>query len=154
MAEVAPFGIQATIVEPGVGRTSIFEAGRLVKAPELDAYTSSPARLRTKSLESGGYVPPGDPFKMMQAVIDSVDLVEAPGRLVLGSDAYHGIRAVLTQRLAALEAQKEVAFSTDADHSLGVCNSAFTPTRSRPIGSLWSFQKICVFYDTAGIVYT
>jgi hypothetical protein len=54
---------------------------------------------------------------MMQAVIDSVDLVEAPARLVLGSDAYHGIQAVLMQRLAALEAQKEVAFSTDAELS-------------------------------------
>lgn len=117
MAEVAPFGIQATIVEPGGGRTSIFDAARLVKAPELNAYESSPARLRTKSLESGSYVPPGDPFKMMQAVIDSVDLREAAKRLVLGSDAYHGIHAVLTQRLAALEAQKEVAFSTDADPS-------------------------------------
>jgi hypothetical protein len=73
--------------------------------------------LRTKSLESGSYVPLGDPFKLMQAVIDSMDSVEAPGRLVLGSDAYHGIRAVLTQRLTALEAQKEVAFSTDADLS-------------------------------------
>lgn len=114
ITEVAPFGIQATIVEPGGGRTSIFDAGRLVKAPELDAYKSSPARLRTMPLESGSYVPPGDPFKMMQAVIDSVDLPEAPRRLVLGSDAYHGIRAVLTQRLAALEAQKELAFSTDA----------------------------------------
>jgi hypothetical protein len=54
---------------------------------------------------------------MMQAVIDSVDLREAPKRLVLGSDAYNGIHAVLTQRLAALEAQKEIAFSTDADRS-------------------------------------
>jgi NAD(P)-dependent dehydrogenase (short-subunit alcohol dehydrogenase family) len=117
ITEVAPFGIQATIVEPGGGRTSIFDASRLIKAPELNAYKSSPARLRKESLESGSYVPPGDPFKMMQAVIDSVDLVEAPRRLVLGSDAYHGIRAALTQRLAALEAQKEVAFSTDADLS-------------------------------------
>jgi NAD(P)-dependent dehydrogenase (short-subunit alcohol dehydrogenase family) len=117
ITEVAPFGIQATIVEPGGGRTSIFNAGRLIKAPELDAYKGSPARLRKESLESGSYVPPGDPLKMMQAVIDSVDLVEAPRRLVLGSDAYQGIRAVLTQRLAALEAQKEVAFSTDAERS-------------------------------------
>ncbi len=115
ITEVAPFGIQATIVEPGGGRTAIFNAGRLIKAPELDVYKSSPARLRKESLESGSYVPPGDPFKMMQAVIDSADLVEVPRRLVSGSDAYQGILAVLTQRLAALEAQKEVAFSTDAE---------------------------------------
>jgi hypothetical protein len=52
---------------------------------------------------------------MMQAVIDSVDQAEAPRRLVLGSDAYTAIHDVLTKRLAALEGQKEVAFSTDVD---------------------------------------
>jgi hypothetical protein len=52
---------------------------------------------------------------MMQAVIDSVDLTEAPKRLVLGSDAYSAIHEMLTKRLAALEAQKQIALSTDAD---------------------------------------
>jgi hypothetical protein len=52
---------------------------------------------------------------MMQAVIDSVDLAEAPKRLVLGSDAYSAIHEALTKRLTALEAQKQIALSTDAD---------------------------------------
>lgn len=63
----------------------------------------------------GAYVPPGDPVRMMQAAIDSVESAEAPRRLVLGHDAYNGIHDVLTKRLMALEAQKAVAFSTDAD---------------------------------------
>ena len=66
-------------------------------------------------MESGTYLPPGDPIKMMQAVIDSVDLAEAPKRLALGSDAYPAIHEVLTKRLAVLEAQKQIALSMDAD---------------------------------------
>ncbi len=113
--ELAPFHIQTTIVEPGGGRTSIFEAGRLQHAPTLAAYEGTPARQTGTFLGSGKYLPPGDPTKMMQAVLDSVDQAEAPKRLVLGRDAYSGIHDVLTKRLAALEAQKDVAFSTDVD---------------------------------------
>ncbi len=113
--EVAPFGIQITLVEPGGGRTSIFDAGRLVHAPALADYADTPARETGKFLQSGAYVPPGDPVKMMQAAIDSVELTEAPRRLVLGSDAYNGIHDVLTTRLSALENQKSTALSTDAD---------------------------------------
>ena len=75
----------------------------------------TPARQFGEFLASGTYIPPGDPVKMMQAMIDSVDLAVAPKRLVLGSDAYSPIHEVLTKRLAALEAQKEIALSTDAD---------------------------------------
>jgi NAD(P)-dependent dehydrogenase (short-subunit alcohol dehydrogenase family) len=113
--ELAPFHIQTTIVEPGGGRTSIFDQDRLLRAPALSAYEGTPARQTGTFLASGNYIPPGDPTRMMQAVINSVDQAEAPKRLVLGSDAYTGIHDVLTKRLAALEAQKDVAFSTDAE---------------------------------------
>ena len=113
--ELAPFRIQTTIVEPGGGRTSIFDEGRLLLAPTLAAYEGTPARQTGTFLGSGNYIPPGDPTRMMQAVINSVDLAEAPKRLVLGSDAYTEIHDVLTKRLAALEAQKDIAFATDAE---------------------------------------
>ena len=79
--ELAPFDIQITIVEPGGGRTSIFDAGRLVHSPMLPAYAGTPARQTGDFLQSGTYVPPGDPNKMMQAVIDSMDLPQVPKRL-------------------------------------------------------------------------
>jgi hypothetical protein len=48
-------------------------------------------------------------------MIDSVARSPAPKRLALGSDAYTQIRAALIDRIAALDAQKEIAFSTDVD---------------------------------------
>jgi hypothetical protein len=50
---------------------------------------------------------------MVKIMIDSVDQNPAPKRIALGSDSYTAIHKALTERLAALEAQKHLAFSTD-----------------------------------------
>jgi hypothetical protein len=47
-------------------------------------------------------------------MIASVDEVPAPRRMALGSDAYTVMHKQLSERLAALEGQKDVAISTDA----------------------------------------
>jgi hypothetical protein len=52
---------------------------------------------------------------MLQAMTDAVARYPAPRRLTLGRDAYARVRAGLAERLAALEAQKDVAFSTGID---------------------------------------
>ncbi|GIN09653.1 hypothetical protein J1TS1_37980 [Shouchella clausii] len=57
----------------------------------------------------------GDPDKMAQQIIGRVNQGEGPLRMALGSDAYDQIRTALLDRLAALEAQKELAYSTDSD---------------------------------------
>ena len=56
-----------------------------------------------------------DPDNMAQQIIQRVDQGDGPIRMALGSDAYKQIRASLLDRLAALEEQKELAYSTDAD---------------------------------------
>ena len=57
----------------------------------------------------------GDPQKTVQAIIDSVEINPAPRRLALGRDAYTDMRSALAARLEALDAQKDVALSTEAD---------------------------------------
>jgi NAD(P)-dependent dehydrogenase (short-subunit alcohol dehydrogenase family) len=112
--EIAPFGIEATLVEPGGARTE-FGLGSMVVGPPLDAYRTAPFSQRRKILAEGTHNPIGDPDKMVRAMIASVDLSPAPLRLTLGSDAYRLMHAALSDRLARLEAQKPLAFSTDAD---------------------------------------
>jgi hypothetical protein len=58
-------------------------------------------------------LPPGDPARMAKVIIDSVDQNPAPKRIALGNDAYGAIHKALTDRLSALEAQRELALSTD-----------------------------------------
>jgi hypothetical protein len=50
---------------------------------------------------------------MVKIMIDSVDQNPAPKRIALGSDAYTVMHKQLSERLATLEAQKDLAFSTD-----------------------------------------
>jgi len=111
-AEVAPFGIGVTIVEPGGARTE-FRYGSSVLAPKLDAYEISRASRIRGILTERTAQSIGDPAKMASVMIDSVDQEPAPLRLALGSDAYTAIVGALTDRLAAVQAQRDVAFSTD-----------------------------------------
>lgn len=111
--EVAPFGIEFTIVEPGPAKTNF--GGGLAMAPTLAAYEHTPAGEVRRAVASGTFPLPGDPTKMVQAMLDSADRHPAPKRLVLGSRAYAQIRAALLDRLARLDAQKDLAFSTDID---------------------------------------
>jgi NAD(P)-dependent dehydrogenase (short-subunit alcohol dehydrogenase family) len=113
--EVAPFGIEVTLVEPGASRTnfasSSADAGQL-----LDVYDQTPVGDFRRMVASAGLAMfPGDPRKVASAIIASADQSPAPKRLTLGSDAYALIHAALRERLADLEAQKELAHSTDVN---------------------------------------
>jgi NAD(P)-dependent dehydrogenase (short-subunit alcohol dehydrogenase family) len=112
MQDIAPFNIGVTLVEPGGARTQ-FAFGSARLGPKLDVYNDTPAGHTRRIVEDGSRVPPGDPAKVARAMIDSVDQTPAPKRLALGSDAYTMIHKALTERLAALEAQKDLASSTD-----------------------------------------
>lgn len=56
---------------------------------------------------------PGDPVKMAQRIIESVDVEPAPLRMVLGSQALKATIARLKERIADYETQMELAASTD-----------------------------------------
>ena len=111
--EVAPFNITFTIVQPGPTATG-FREGLVQPEQTMEAYDETPVGAMRRSLNSGaGLARPGDVDKMVQAMIDSVDQTPAPMRLALGSGPYNRIKAALTERLQALEAQKEIALSSD-----------------------------------------
>jgi NAD(P)-dependent dehydrogenase (short-subunit alcohol dehydrogenase family) len=115
-AELAPFGIGVTIVEPGVSRTNFGAGGSVLGAP-LPEYADGPSGQLRRMLS--GELPalpaPGDPAKIAAAIIASADQAEPPLRLTLGSDAYEQATVALRNRLEALEAGRDLAYSTDAD---------------------------------------
>ena len=108
--EIAPFGIQTTLVEPGTIRTDFGASGIL--SPELEAYREGPAGMLRK-LATRGYPAPGDPAKMAKAIVETFEAQVAPPRLALGEDAYGYIKAALTGRLDQLETYKNL--TTDCD---------------------------------------
>ncbi|MGP3756747.1 SDR family oxidoreductase [Streptomyces sp. IBSNAI001] len=112
-AEVAPFGIEVTIVEPGGARTS-FAGSSLRLSEPLSAYDDTPAAA-VRVFKDIAVPVPGDPVKVAARIIDSASREPAPMRLVLGSDCYQGATAALRRRLAQIEPQQAGAASTDAD---------------------------------------
>ncbi len=90
-----------------------FGAGSMVAAAPMQIYDKTVVGDFRRAFASGQVRNVGDPRKMAQAIIDSVYSNPAPRRLTLGSDAYAMIRAALVDRLAALDAQRAIAHSTD-----------------------------------------
>ncbi|MBD8563856.1 SDR family oxidoreductase [Oxalobacteraceae sp. CFBP 8763] len=109
--EVAPFGIEFTLAEPGPTPTN-FAAG-LDTAPAMADYDVTPSGAVRRALADGSFKLSGDPVQMVRSMIDSADQSPAPRRIALGSTAYRSIHAALTDRLARLEAQQAIALNAD-----------------------------------------
>ncbi len=113
--EIAGFGIEVTLVEPGASRTNFGTSSAAFGRP-MEVYEQSAVGEFRRMVASAGLgMFRGDPRKVAQAIIKSSDQSPAPRRLTLGSDAYAFVHDALTRRLAALEAQKDLAHSTDVD---------------------------------------
>jgi NAD(P)-dependent dehydrogenase (short-subunit alcohol dehydrogenase family) len=117
--ELAPFGIDTTLVEPGGARTNFnrnlamaepiaaYQDGILGQIRGMLADDVDPDIVRVAA--------PGDPAKIAAAIADSVEISPAPRRIVLGGNAYEQITSALRQQLADLQAQRDLAYRTDAD---------------------------------------
>lgn len=121
-AEVAPFNVQITLVEPGGIRTR-FVSGNGAFGADMPAYHNTPVDQITHYIkgdlpeaDSNNYLKmiAGDPRKMAHQIINRVEVGGGALRMTLGSDAYKKIHTALSDRLRALDDQKDLAESTDA----------------------------------------
>ena len=108
--EVAQFNIGVTMVEPGGARTE-FRYGSAKVAKLMPEYESCHGFLNMLDASKG--LAPGDPVKMAERIIESVDKIPAPLRMVLGSQALDATITRLKERVADYETQTELAASTD-----------------------------------------
>ncbi|EOC0208591.1 SDR family oxidoreductase [Cronobacter dublinensis] len=109
--EVAAFGIDFLLVEPGPTATT-FAAG-LDIADALPVYNDTDAGNLRNALTRGEFAIKGDARKCVAAIIAAAGAANPPLRLPLGSTAYQNIETALSQRLDALRAMKNVAYSAD-----------------------------------------
>lgn len=111
--EVAPFGIEFTIAEPGPAKTGL--GAGLVSPPALPAYEATPVGDVRRAVETGSFKLIGDAAKIAAAMIASAERSPAPRRVVMGRTSYVAIRAALENRIVELDTQKELALSTDSN---------------------------------------
>ncbi|MBY3157724.1 SDR family oxidoreductase [Rhizobium laguerreae] len=109
--EVAPFGIDFIIAEPGPTGTNF--GANLVRAKPMDAYDETPAGAVRRAISDGSFEIKGDAARTVAAIISAAESETPSLRLALGSTAYSSISEALSVRLAALEAQRGVANSAD-----------------------------------------
>lgn len=108
--EVSDFDVHLTLVEPGGTRTGFGSA--LQFTPETVPYRENAVGRTRRYLEAADdSVFTGDPVKVAAAIYDTTRDPAPPLRLALGSDTYEAVDAALTERLAALRAQKDLAAS-------------------------------------------
>lgn len=108
--EVAKYNIGITIVEPGGARTE-FRYGSAHVANLMPEYDHVHGFLNMLDPSKG--LAPGDPVKMAERMIESVDKEPAPLRMVLGSQALNATIQRLEERVADYKTQTELAASTD-----------------------------------------
>lgn len=110
--EVAPFGIDAVIVEPGPTRTRF--SANAVRAEPMEAYAATPVGQVRQALADGSFGVYGDAGRCADAIIAAADAEHPPRRLILGSATHERIERTLAERLDAVRGQKAAAAGADA----------------------------------------
>lgn len=103
-SEVAAFGIQVTLVEPG-GYDTDWRAGSATSAEPMPAYEE--LRRKIKAMSANRAL--GDPAATAPAILAAVDAEHPPLRLFLGKAGLPAARQAYAQRLSTWEAWSSLA---------------------------------------------
>jgi NAD(P)-dependent dehydrogenase (short-subunit alcohol dehydrogenase family) len=113
--EVAPFGIHATIVEPGFFRTDFLEPTSVKHGSNPIAdYAETSAALKA-FYDSRSHNQAGDPVKLARALITLADAEQPPVRWCAGTDALAMVQAKIDSLQTGLNAWRDLSAGTDGD---------------------------------------
>jgi NAD(P)-dependent dehydrogenase (short-subunit alcohol dehydrogenase family) len=110
--EVAPLGINVTIVEPGPFRTDFIGRSLDRAATSMEAYQPTVGKF-LQFLNTIEGKQPGDPDKAAQVLIQVVNSEKPPLRLVLGKYAYSKFRQKIASLTQELDDWEAIAANTD-----------------------------------------
>jgi len=106
-AEVAPFGIKVTIIEPGAYATEFGSQESLKFSAGLDIY----ADYKQQFFGQLGAMDRGNPDNTAQAIFKMVDSENPPLRFNIGKYNLEGTKAAYAERIATWEAWDDVSRS-------------------------------------------
>lgn len=115
-AEVAPFGIHATVVSPGYFRTNFLEGSSLAVPKNAIADYKSVREVQTAHENDINNNQPGDPDKAAAVMIEVAAMPQPPVQLFLGPDAYNLAEVKMKDVQRDLEAVRKIATSTNFEN--------------------------------------
>ena len=111
--ELAPLGVQVTVVEPGFFRTDFLDASSLVATrTRIEDYADTVGAMRDFAA-GANHGQPGDPSKLATALLQLADSEKPPVRLQLGSDTVERVRAKNAFVETEISEWLDLALSTD-----------------------------------------
>jgi NAD(P)-dependent dehydrogenase (short-subunit alcohol dehydrogenase family) len=117
-AEVEPFGIHTTVVNPGFFRTELLTKESTNYAPaSIEDYAERNAAVR-ELYESTNGKQPGDPAKLAQALLTIVEQEQPPFRFIAGADAIEQAEAKLAERQQQIDAYRDLSTSLTLDEAV------------------------------------
>lgn len=112
-AEIAPFGIKVTIVEPGEFRTDFFSTDSLrFGSQTIPDYADVTAQHRAY-YATNNHRQVGDPVKLAEILVRLADEQEPPRRFAAGSDAVGVVQYKSDALKTEMEAWRALSISTD-----------------------------------------
>lgn len=114
-AEVKPFGVKVTIVEPGAFRTD-WAGSSMQMAEPGEEYAGTVGFMHAYRAEQSGRQP-GDPARAARIIVELARLKEPPLRLLLGAGAVE--MAAQASMVRAAEAEQWAELSRSADFPAG-----------------------------------
>lgn len=110
--EVAPLGIDVTLLEPGDFKTDFADRSAVVNASINSVYDAT-AGNNIKGLQQLSGHQPGNPAVFAEVVFETHQLDKKPLRLLLGSDAYERATEKYKEVLSNFEQNRDLTISTD-----------------------------------------
>ena len=112
-AELAPFGIRVTVVEPGFFRTDFLEASSVrYGSHRIDDYADGSAQSQAFYEDRSGQQA-GDPAKLALALLTLAADPAPPTRFAVGSDAFAVVMQKDADEIAEAEQWRALTISTD-----------------------------------------
>jgi NAD(P)-dependent dehydrogenase (short-subunit alcohol dehydrogenase family) len=116
--DVAPFGIETMVVEPGFFRTELLVEGASTIWPTLVVGDYAERTQQTITAWSGmNGLQGGDPAKLAAAMVTLSDSEALPRRFVAGADAMAAVEANLKTIQAQIDAHRDLSASLALDES-------------------------------------